>query len=134
MRIDELARLTGHTAETIRYYEKSGLLPPPERLPNNYRTYGEAHVMRLEFIRRCRTLDIGLDEIRLLLESIAEGSPAGADRAHLMIHRHLEAVEARMRELELLRASLTDLSASCAGRHVAGCPCGLLEKLRGRRS
>ena len=133
MRIGELAARTGHTAETIRFYEKSGLLPPPQRLANNYRTYGDEHVSRLEFIRRCRTLDISLEEIRVLLESIAEASPAGADRAHQMIHRHLEAVEARMQELLLLKTSLTDLAASCAGHHDADHTCALLEKLRGQQ-
>ena len=87
MKIGELARRTLHTAETIRYYERMGLLPAPRRFANNYRDYGEVHVGRLEFIRHCRTLDISLDEIRSLLESIEDGSPEGADRAHVMIHR-----------------------------------------------
>ena len=100
MKIGELARRTLHTAETIRHYERMGLLPAPRRFANNYRDYGEVHVGRLEFIRHCRTLDISLDEIRSLLESIEDGSPEGADRAHVMIHRHLEAVEARMAELQ----------------------------------
>ena len=90
MKIGELARRTLHTAETIRYYERMGLLPAPRRFANNYRDYGEVHVGRLEFIRHCRTLDISLDEIRSLLESIEDGSPEGADRAHVMIHRHLD--------------------------------------------
>ena len=106
MKIGELARRTLHTAETIRYYERMGLLPAPRRFANNYRDYGEVHVGRLEFIRHCRTLDISLDEIRSLLESIEDGSPEGADRAHVMIHGHLEAVEARMAELRRLRAAL----------------------------
>ena len=59
MRIRELAELTGNTPETIRYYEKQGLLPEPRRESNNYRQYGQIHVNRLDFIRHCRNLDIG---------------------------------------------------------------------------
>ena len=118
MKIGELARRTLHTAETIRYYERMGLLPAPRRFANNYRDYGEVHVGRLEFIRHCRTLDISLDEIRSLLESIEDGSPEGADRAHVMIHRHLEAVEARMAELRRLREQLCSLAGACCGRHA----------------
>lgn len=121
MKIGELARRTLHTAETIRYYERMGLLPAPRRFANNYRDYGEVHVGRLEFIRHCRTLDISLDEIRSLLESIEDGSPEGADRAHVMIHRHLEAVEARMAELRRLLFVLRSMSA-CAASCVASSP------------
>ena len=129
MRIGELASKTGHSVETIRYYEKVGLLPLAQRLSNNYRVYGEVHVMRLDFIRRCRTLDISLEEIRLLLESIEEGSDLGADRAHLLIHQHLETVERRMLELRQLKRSLSELASLCCGRHDDMHPCGLLEKL-----
>lgn len=129
MKIGELARRTLHTVETIRYYEKVGLLPEPRRFANNYRDYGDVHVGRLEFIRHCRTLDISLEEIRSLLDSLEEGSPEGADRAHVMIHRHLEAVEARMAELRHLREQLCSLAGACSGRHARGEACGLLEKL-----
>ena len=73
MRIRELAELTGNTPETIRYYEKQGLLPEPRRESNNYRQYGQIHVNRLDFIRHCRNLDIGLSEIRELLGALDEG-------------------------------------------------------------
>ena len=92
------------------------------------RRTGQAHAAH-EFIRHCRTLDISLDEIRSLLESIEDGSPEGADRAHVMIHGHLEAVEARMAELRRLREQLCSLAGACCGRHAEGEPCGLLERL-----
>ena len=66
MKIGELSRLTGTNVETIRYYERDGLLPIPARSEGNYRIYGDAHVQRLSFIRRCRSLDMTLDEIRVL--------------------------------------------------------------------
>lgn len=131
MRIGELAALTGHTSETIRYYEKLGLLPEATRLSNNYRVYREVHVKRLTFIRHCRTLDISLDEIRLLLTSIEDENPESANRAHALIHRHLEAVEARMAELEHLRHQLHVLASACGGHHhEEGETCGLLQKLK----
>ena len=67
MKIGELARRTGCQVETIRYYEREGLLPEPARSPGNYRLYGSAHVERLTFIRHCRALDMTLGEIRTLL-------------------------------------------------------------------
>ena len=83
MRISELARITGNTPETIRYYERIGLLPPAVReLKNNYRQYGEAHEARLDFIRRCRSLDIGLEEIRTLLGALDAPDPESAACAH----------------------------------------------------
>jgi DNA-binding transcriptional MerR regulator len=58
MKIGELARLAGTNVETIRYYERDGLLPETSRSEGNYRIYGETHVQRLSFIRRCRSLDM----------------------------------------------------------------------------
>ena len=67
LRISELAAAVGVDSETIRYYEKTGLLPPPARSDNGYRAYGQAHVQRLAFIRHCRSLDIPLADIQQLL-------------------------------------------------------------------
>ena len=67
MKIGELAKLTDCQVETIRYYEREGLLPEPARSDGNYRLYTQAHVERLTFIRNCRSLDMTLEEIRSLL-------------------------------------------------------------------
>lgn len=67
MQIGELARLTGCAVDTIRYYEKQALLPPPARSAGNFRDYADSHVERLRLIRHCRALDMSLDEIRSLL-------------------------------------------------------------------
>ena len=66
MRIGELAQAAGLDVETVRYWEKAGLLPPPARRDNNYRRYGEAALHRLRFIRNCRALDMSLYEVRSL--------------------------------------------------------------------
>lgn len=68
LRIGELAQRTGTQVETIRYYEREGLLPEPARSEGNYRLYDRAHAERLSFIRHCRSLDMTLDEIRVLLQ------------------------------------------------------------------
>ena len=67
MKIGELAAASDTVVETIRYYEREGLLPEPARTESNYRTYGDVHLARLQFIRYCRGLDMSLDEIRVLL-------------------------------------------------------------------
>ncbi|MDO5530974.1 MerR family transcriptional regulator [Sutterella sp.] len=132
MRIRDLAQLTGNTPETIRYYEKIGLLPPPRREANNYRQYGEIHVSRLDFIRHCRNLDIGLVEIRSLLGALDEGSREGADLAHKLIHQHLSLVDARIKDLNELRRHLKDLEAHCRGEKCGAESCGILAELNTR--
>ncbi|MFP6812291.1 MAG: MerR family transcriptional regulator [Moraxella sp.] len=79
MKIGELAKRTGATVETIRYYEKERLLPEPFRSEGNYRLYNEEHIERLQFILHCRTLDMALDDVRILLEYWE--SPAHSQRA-----------------------------------------------------
>ena len=67
MKIGELAKITDCQVETIRYYEREGLLPQAPRSESNYRIYGAEHTERLGFIRHCRSLDMTLEEIRVLL-------------------------------------------------------------------
>lgn len=68
LRIGDLAKLTDCQVETIRFYQRQGLLPAPLRSENNYRMYGEEHVERLTFIRHCRLLGMGHDEIKTLMD------------------------------------------------------------------
>ena len=100
MRIGELADMTQTQVETIRFYEREGLLREPPRTGGNYRDYGQEHLERLAFIRHCRSLDMTLDEIRALLRfqdaprenchAVNEvldqhiEHPAGADKAQKM--------------------------------------------------
>ena len=82
MKIGELARLAQCSVETVRYYEKAGLLPPAARSDSNYRYYGDAHVARLRFIRNCRALDMTHEEVRALLGLVdqPENSCSGVNR------------------------------------------------------
>ncbi len=87
MKIGELAKATGTQTETIRYYERVQLLPTAKRTESNYRVYDSSHVERLAFIRHCRSLDMTLDEIRVLLHfKDAPGENCGAVDALLQAH------------------------------------------------
>ncbi len=127
MRIGELAKATGLPVETIRYYEKEGLVDPPTRLENNYRAYGERHLDRLQFIAHCRKLDMSLGEIRELL-NYDSSKPAEAAHIHELLHRQIDEVDSRIAQLSRLREKLLELEKSCRG-HTLGQRCGIIEEL-----
>lgn len=127
MRIGELSRETGVPVETIRYYEKEGLLEPPMRLQNNYRSYGDRHLARLHFIAHCRKLDMSLEEIREIL-NYDSSKPEEAGHIHELLHRQIEAVDARIRALTELQTKLYELEHSCHG-HTQGHQCGIIQEL-----
>ena len=127
MRIGELARRADCPVETVRYYEKEGLLAAPRRSGANYRDYGAAHLERLAFIRRCRALDMSLPEIRALLEAIER---PGADCAPVdaLLDEHIAHVAARIADLTALKQELDAIRAHCAGRRAARA-CGIVQSL-----
>ena len=127
MRIGELSRETGVPVETIRYYEKEGLLEPPMRLQNNYRSYGDRHLARLRFIAHCRKLDMSLEVIREIL-NYDSSKPEEAGHIHELLHRQIEAVDARIRALTELQTKLYELEHSCHG-HTQGHQCGIIQEL-----
>ncbi len=125
MKIGELAKRTGCPVETIRYYEREGLLPEPARSEGNYRQYTLAHVERLSFIRHCRSLDMTQEEIRTLL-ALRDRPEADCGTANRLIDEHLHHVEVRIAELQALReqpAPLSPIAEECAEAghmHVPG--------------
>ncbi len=127
MKIGELALATACEVETIRYYERAGLLPEPARSDGNYRVYADAHLERLRFIRRCRALDMSLDEIRQLLE-LSQSTDGRCDAVDGLIRAHLEHVEIRMRELRELKKQLRALVDGCAESGALP-DCGVLRGL-----
>ncbi|MGO2339002.1 MAG: Cd(II)/Pb(II)-responsive transcriptional regulator [Psychrobacter sp.] len=127
IKIGELAKRTGATVETIRYYEKEGLLPEPSRSAGNYRLYREDHVERLQFIMHCRTLDMTLNEVQTLLGYWDEPDKDCADVDHLL-DDHIHAVEIRMQELAQLKQHLTVLRQKCIG-NTSTVSCGILQTL-----
>lgn len=127
MRIGELGRVIGVDVETIRYYEKSGLLPAPARSGNGYRAYGPEHLERLAFIRHCRALDIPLADVKRLLEFVARPDADCSDIDRL-IDAQLARVRARLESLHTLERQLTTLRGRCGASHLAG-ECGILGDL-----
>ena len=110
MKIGELARVTGTPVETIRYYEREGLLAAPARTDGNFRIYEDTHAERLSFIRHCRSLDMSLDEIRILLR-FKDAPGANCGDVNTLLDAHIVHVAARIRELRVLERQLKSLRA-----------------------
>lgn len=127
MKISDLSRATGVDVETIRYYEKSGLLAPPAREANGYRSYGQAQLEQLAFVRHCRALDMPIADIKRLLGH-AEGASDSHGQIDALIEEHLLRVRARLQSLRALERQLVALRASCDADHAAH-PCGILHEL-----
>lgn len=118
--IGELARATGTKVETIRYYERIGLLPPPARTGGNYRAYAQPHLDRLSFIRRGRDLGFSLDEVRELLRLSDDRERPCAEVDHIA-RAHLAEVERKLADLAALRVELRQVIDQCQRGTVAQC-------------
>ncbi len=128
MTIGELARTTGCGIETIRYYEHEGLLPKPERTQGNFRRYGKEHADLLSFIRHCRSLDMALKEIRILLR-FRSAPGENCSEVNSLLETHIGHVEDRIAELRTLKRQLTALREKCRSARSAE-HCGILRGLR----
>lgn len=131
MKIGELAKIANCTVETVRYYEKEGLMPAPERQENNYRRYTQLHLNRLRFIRNCRVLDLNHDEIRELLKMM-EPEYGECRSVNDVLDEHIEHVRTRIAELQQLEAQLVNLYNFCHKRCREDKPediCGILQGL-----
>jgi Cd(II)/Pb(II)-responsive transcriptional regulator len=127
MRIGNLAEATGTPVETIRFYEREGLLPAAQRSDNNYRLYTATHAERLAFIRQCRNLDMALDEIRSLLR-LRDAPSADCGEVNALLDEHIGHVAQRIRELRALEKQLKVLRARCAAPQAID-DCGILSGL-----
>lgn len=130
IKIGELAKRTESTVETIRYYEKEGLLPEPSRSEGNYRLYGEKHIERLRFIRHCRTLDMALGEVRTLLR-FRDAPDEDCGDVNILLDEHIRAVEIRVEELMQLKQHLMTLRQKCESTAPTS-SCGILRALSDR--
>ncbi|AWM79118.1 Cd(II)/Pb(II)-responsive transcriptional regulator [Gammaproteobacteria bacterium ESL0073] len=128
MRIGELAELTNCTVETIRYYEKQGLLPKAYRTNNNYRVYSDIHLARLKFIRNCRSLDMTHEEIRELLKLVIDTPKDDCSVISNLLDEHLEHVNTRITELQELQKVLFDLQKRCLSPSSID-HCGIVQEL-----
>jgi Cd(II)/Pb(II)-responsive transcriptional regulator len=126
MQIKELSSATGVDIETIRYYERQGLLPEPARRDNGYRDYQAAHLERLSFIRHCRALDMPLAEVSRLLGFVDAPEKHCGD-VNLLVDEQLGRVRARLQSMRALEKQLLQLRAQCAGTHEGRC--GILDEL-----
>lgn len=117
----ELARLTGCNIETIRYYEKTGMLPDPPRTGAGYRVYSGGHVARLRFILRARELGFPMDDIRGLL-GLDDGTAPTCAEVKVRTKRHLADVRAKIADLKRIESVLSETAARCSGDQVPDCP------------
>ena len=123
--IGAAARLSGVNIETIRYYEREGIVPRADRTPSGRRLYGDADIARLRFVKHCRDLGFSVPDIRTLLDlSAGNGAPCADVKA--LGERHLRGVRRKLDELGKLERALAELVKRCdAGR--TDCP--MLERL-----
>ena len=127
MQIKELALATGVDIETIRYYEKQGLLPAPPRRDNGYRSYEAEHVQRLSFIRHCRALDMPLADVNRLL-GFLDKPDAHCGDVDVLVDDQLARVRARLKSMRALEKQLLQLRSRCSGSGE-GEHCGILDEL-----
>lgn len=119
--IGALSRAVDVKIETIRYYEKIGLIESPPRSAGGNRIYGTDDIHRLRFVRRCRELGFALDDIRELL-SLAEANDPGCTRTKEITETHLRNVRDKLSSLRRLERSLKTMTEACAPGHQRSCP------------
>ncbi|RNF36029.1 MerR family transcriptional regulator [Paracoccus methylarcula] len=117
----QLARETGCNLETIRYYEKIGMMPDPPRTAGGYRIYAQAHARRLRFILRARELGFSIDDIRGLLDLVDGGTQTCAEIKE-RTERHLADIREKIADLKRIENILAKTAARCSGTDVPECP------------
>lgn len=127
VKIGELAKLTGCSVQSIRYYEKEKLLPSMRRSNGNFRLYDLATVEQLKFIKHCRNLDLSLAEILQLIE-LNQQPGMQCDDVNNMVDAHVEQVALRIKELQHLQKQLKSLRDSCSNDRTVK-ECGILQNL-----
>lgn len=121
MQIGELSRGTGVNIETIRYYERIGVMPKPPRSEGGHRLYDSVHLKRLAFVKRSRELGFGLDEIRALL-GLVDGGAFTCAEVHAITNLHLDDVKRRIADLRRMERALKSMAAQCSRGDVPECP------------
>jgi DNA-binding transcriptional MerR regulator len=118
--IGDLARQTGTKVETIRWYERDGIMPAPQRSAGGHRVYTPAHRDRLAFIRHARELGFPLDDVRRLLR-LADDPERPCEQADAIARSHLEVVRGRIARLQALEAELMRMIVACGSGRIAEC-------------
>ena len=130
MRSGQVARDAGVNVETLRYYERRGILQTPERRASGYREYSEEAVGVIRFVKRAQELGFSLDEVETLL-TLAAGGPESCDSARALATRKLGELDAKMRSIRAMQESLLRLVATCEMPRIER-DCPLLDALGGR--
>ncbi len=118
--IGALAEATGTKVETVRYYERIGLLPEPARTSGNYRAYSADHLARLSFIRRARDLGFTLDQVKALL-GLTDRKEQGCGAVDAIAREHLFDIDRKIADLRSLRRELNNLIGQCEQGTIAEC-------------
>lgn len=118
--IGELSKQTQVIVETIRYYEKIGLMPDPPRSSGGYRMYSDAHLQRLTFIRRSRELGFSQPEVRKLLTLVDEHNYTCGEIRE-MTEKQLRSVQSKIRDLQSLEQALGSMVSECKGGDIPVC-------------
>lgn len=121
MRIGELASECGCSVETIRYYEKIGLLSVPERAENGYRAYSDNQLKWLQFILRCRRIGLSQDEIRQLVNIDTKAS-SKCDEVNELLAEHLTSLRHKLDDLKQMEISISRLKGKCKNGTLGDCP------------
>ena len=129
--IGQLAQGAGVSVDTVRFYERTGLLPQPQRRASGYRQYADDDVRRLRFVRRAKDLGFSLEDIAELL-SLEQRRGEATARARSVAARKLADVEQKIAELSRLREALHDLIEACPGQGSPEC-CPILKSLSDTR-
>lgn len=127
MRIGELARQSGCDVETVRFYEREGLLEAPAREANGYRRYTDAHLAQLHFVRHCRSLGMGLADIQIL-RRVQQHPDEACDEVNRLIDEQIGRIHAQVASLQVLEQRLLALRESCRTPHAAR-DCGIMQSL-----
>ncbi len=130
MKIGELGQATATKVETVRYYEKIGLLPKPARTAANYRAYGPDHLARLSFIRRARDLGFTLEAVRELL-TLSDDKARSCEAIDVIARAHLADIDRKVADMQALRSELARVLDSCG--HGAVADCKIIETFAPRR-
>jgi len=129
-RIGELAKRSGVPSKTIRYYESVGILSPPKRQSNGYRSYGQQDLVTLTFVRSARALGFSLDEVRALL-NLWEDKARSSREVKKLAEARIQEIDSKVQDLLGLREELRRLCESCHGDERPDCP--ILDSLEGER-
>ena len=127
MKIGQLAKLSGCSIQTIRYYEREGLLSPPSRSEGNFRLYDEKALKELEFVKHCRSLDIPLSDIKTLL-ALKNKPEESCSSINNLIANQLDLVNQRLKELKALKSELQIMNKACSSDNTVE-RCGIMKTL-----